>query len=225
MHEGLDMTTVIFAVLAIFVVWKLKSVLGTRVDVERRPEPPKPSERSEAGNVVRLPGAAASPAAAAADDASAKTEKGRAGLAALRAADKAFNPERFLNGARTAYEMIITAFASGDRKTLANLLSPEVLASFETEIARREAAGQTASTRLVSLDDIEFADGAARGGVVQATVRIAAKMVTVVRESDGAIASGDPDVVVSTDEFWTFSRTVGSADPTWRLIATETHPG
>lgn len=225
MHEGLDMTTVIFAVLAIFVVWKLKSVLGTRVDIERRPEPPKPTERTQNGNVVRLPGAAAPSTPSGSVDVSARTEKGRAGAAALRAADKGFNPERFLSGARTAYEMIIAAFASGDRKTLANLLSPDVLASFEAEIARREAAGRTASTRLVSIDDIELADGSARSGVAQATVRIAAKMVTVVRDNDGAVVSGDPDVVVSTDEFWTFSRTVGSSDPTWRLIATETHPG
>lgn len=225
MHDGMDVTTIIFAVLAVFVVWKLKSVLGTRVDIERRPDArPASDQPAQTGNVVRLPGAADRVQPSDRERISAaRTEKGRAGVAAIVAGDPQFDAERFVAGARSAYQMIIEAFARGDRVTLGNLLSPEVLSSFGSEIDRREKAGEQASTRIVAINDIEIVDGSVRQGVAQVSTRISAKLVSVVRDRDGEIVTGDPEVVVSTDDLWTFSRPVASADPTWRLIATESH--
>jgi predicted lipid-binding transport protein (Tim44 family) len=228
MHDGLDITTVIFAVLAVFVVWKLKSVLGTRVDIDRRPSPPPRPDAPEAGGkVIPLPGAAHAPppgrSQTQASEAGARTDKGRAALQAIVAADPKFNAERFVSGAKVAYEMIIVAFANGDRRTLENLLSPDVLASFVGVIDRRESSGEQASTKIISIDSVEIVDGGVRNGNAQLSTRISAKMSSVVRDKAGELVSGDPDIVVSTDDLWTFARDVASSDPTWRLIATESH--
>ena len=227
MHDGIDITTVVFALLAIFVVWKLKSVLGTRVDIERRPPPAAPSGGpNREGNVVRLPGAGDRTDTTAEApqqnlDLYAKTPKGRTGLTAVIAADRSFDAARFVAGAKVAYEMIINAFAAGDRATLSNLLSPEVLASFASVIGQREVNAEQASTKLVSIDSLEVVDAAVRGDAAQISLRIAAKMINAVRAKNGDIVSGDASTVVSTDDLWTFARQIGSRDPTWRLIATE----
>ena len=228
MHDGLDITTVIFALLAVFVVWKLKAVLGTRVDIDKRSRnpPERPSGPDYSGKIVRLPGGGdrSSPppvSAGGAFDAVAQSEKGRTGLAAVVSADPNFDTARFVSGAKVAYEMIIGAFAAGDRKTLGNLLSPDVLASFASVIAQREAAGERADTKLVSVDGLDVVDAGVKDGVAQVSCRIAAKMINVVRDKNGGIVSGDPETIVSTDDLWTFSRQIANSDPTWRLIATE----
>ncbi|MDE2361674.1 MAG: Tim44 domain-containing protein [Hyphomicrobiales bacterium] len=227
MSEGLDPTTIIFALLAIIVVWKLRSVLGTRVDVESRPPAPDARSTDAAGKAVRLPGAPDNHIPPtdqnAVSDASVRSDKARAALATIAASDPKFSLERFVAGARVAYEMIVVAFASGDRKTLGNLLSPDVLSSFCSAIDRREAAGESAATRVASVGDVEIVDGAVRAGTAQISARISAKMTNVVHDKGGAVVSGDPDVLVSTDDLWTFSREIASSDPTWRLIATESH--
>ena len=225
----LDPTTIIFALLAIFVVWRLKSVLGTRVDIERPPssKPSAPSgQTGDGGKVIRLPGAGDRPVSTkqrTAVDVSnfASTDKGRAGLAEVIAADPGFDPSRFVAGARTAYEMIVKAFADGDKTTLGNLLSPEVYAGFATAIDQRKAAGEQTSTKLVSIDETDFAEGAVKNGNAQISLRVSAKMITATRDASGEVVQGDPDLVISTDDLWTFSRQIGSPDPTWRLIATE----
>ena len=230
----LDPTTVIFALLAIFVVWRLKSVLGTRVDIERRPPSAGPAasqrQAGDSGKVIPLPGAAdrapAPPQPRGTFDVSkyAATEKGRAGVAEVMLADSGFEPGRFTAGARTAYEMIVHAFAEGDKETLKNLLSPEVYSGFASAIDQRRNAGQQTSTKLVSIDETDLVEGSAKGGMEQVSVRFSAKMTTVTRDKSGEVIQGDPDLVISTDELWTFARQIGSPDPTWRLVATESDP-
>lgn len=228
MHDGLDPTTIIFALLAIFVVWKLKSVLGARVDIEKRPPAaPKSPNSSDSGNILRLPGAGerVGPAVRAGSERRleefAHSDKGKSGLSAVMDADPAFDPGHFIAGAKTAYEMIIQAFADGDRKTLGGLLSPEVFANFAAVIDQREAAGEIASTKLVSIESAEVVEAGVKGGVAQVSLRVAAKMISATRDKSGAVVSGDPETVVAADDVWTFARLIGSRDPTWRLIATE----
>ncbi len=228
----LDPTTIIFALLAIFVVWRLKSVLGTRVDIERPPSPGgagSQGQPAESGKIIRLPGAAdrsgtAAPARNADMSRFATTEPGRAGLATVMAADPAFDPARFTAGAKTAYEMIVRAFAEGDKTTLSNLLSPEVYSGFAAAIDQRKSAGEQTSTKLVSIDDTDIVEGSVRNGAAQISMRFSAKMITATRDASGAVVHGDPDLVISTDELWTFAREIGSPDPTWRLVATESDP-
>ncbi|MFV0279661.1 MAG: Tim44/TimA family putative adaptor protein [Rhodoblastus sp.] len=225
----IDPTTIIFALLAIFVVWKLKSVLGTRVDIERPPAPGPAAPQGkpdENGKIIRLPGAGRPPAGAPPrtpfDLASlASTEKGRTGLAEVITADSTFDPNRFAAGAKTAYEMIVRAFAEGDKTTLSNLLSREVYAGFASEIDRRQQAGEKTTTQLVSIDEADFADGGVKNGNAQISLRFSAKMITATRDGSGTVVQGDPELIISTDDLWTFAREIGSADPTWRLVATE----
>jgi len=223
----LDPTTIIFALLAIFVVWRLKSVLGARVDIERPPSPGPTTQGQpgETGKVIRLPGAGAAagtqPRRAFDASAFASTDKGRAGLAAILAADQSFEPDRFIAGAKSAYEMIVRAFADGDKGTLSNLLSPEVYSGFAAAIDQRKSAGEQTSTKLVSIDETDFLEGSAKNGLAQISLRFSAKMITSTRDASGAVVQGDPDLIISTDDLWTFARQIGSADPTWRLVATE----
>jgi len=237
---NLDISTVVFAIIAIFVVWKLRSVLGMRNGAERPPFDSAPgpgSGRGPAngvqpmGQVVRLPTAsppAASPAAAASGAVSrwkGFAEPGSnvaAGLDAIAGADPGFSPDGFLSGARSAYEMIVTAFAAGDRKTLGNLLAPDVMDNFSKAIDARLARGETMETTLVSIDSAIFEEARLTGGTAQVSVRFAAKLISNTRDKAGVVTEGSADSVVDHLDIWTFSRDTGSRNPNWRLSATET---
>jgi predicted lipid-binding transport protein (Tim44 family) len=237
------MSTIVFAIIAIFVVWKLWSVLGTRNGAERPPFDPTSSlgpgpGRNGAngaqpmGQVIRMPAAppqAPAPSSFATPDAAARwkgfAEPGSnvaAGLDAIAAADRAFNPEGFLGGARSAYEMIITAFAAGDRATLGNLLAPEVMDNFSKAIETRLARGETMQTTLVAIDSAAFEDAQLVAAVAQISVRFAAKLISHTRDKSGVVTEGSTVAVVEHLDVWTFSRDTRSRDPNWRLSATET---
>mgnify|MGYP001765153386 CR=1 FL=1 len=233
MHDGLDPTTIIFALVALFVVWKLRSVLGTRVDVEKRPPgengagaPAAGRSAAQDGNIIRLPGAAVRMPSTPARgfEPYARSDKAKQGLTEIVAADRTFDLQRFVDGAKMAYDMVVSAFASGDRATLANLVSADVLGSFSSEIQKREAAGEIASTKLVGIDSVEVVDAGIKNKTAQVTLRLETKLINAVKDRSGAIVTGDPDLVVTTEELWTFARDVESRDPTWRLIATESEP-
>jgi predicted lipid-binding transport protein (Tim44 family) len=241
MMPGLDMSTIVFAIIAIFVVWKLRSVLGTRNGAERPPidpgvgpnlgpngaNAPKPM-----GQVVHLPTAprdGVAPTGAASSDPLTRWKgfaepdsKVATGLDAIAAADPGFSPDSFLAGARSAYEMIVVAFAKGDRATLGNLLAPEVLDNFTKAIEARLARGETMETTLVSIDSVAFEDARLNGGTAQVTVRFAAKLISHTRDKAGTVTEGSDDAVVDHLDVWTFSRDTRSRNPNWQLSATET---
>jgi predicted lipid-binding transport protein (Tim44 family) len=233
MQDSFNISTIIFAALAIFVLFKLKSVLGTRTGEERPPHNPfKPRTPDEGeagipggapqGNVIRLPGAAR-PVPATAQERWGKLadEDAFTGLDAIAAADASFDGARFLDGARSAYEMIVTSFARGDRESLRALLSPEVFDSFSAAIGAREAQGETVETTFVSIDKTTMADAQLRDGVGQITVRFASKLITLTRDRAGAIIDGGTDKIVDVIDVWTFARKAGATDPNWKLVATE----
>jgi len=238
--QNFDISTVVFAIIAIFVVWKLRSVLGMRNGAERPPFDSAPGPgpgRNPApggqpiGQVVRLPNASpVAPAAAPAAASAASRWKGFAepgssvatGLDAIAGADPSFSPDSFLSGARSAYEMIVIAFAAGDRKTLDNLLAPDVMDNFSKAIAARVARNETMETTLVSIDSAVFEDARLSGTIAQISVRFATKLVSNTRDKLGVVTEGSADAVVDHLDIWTFSRDTGSRNPNWRLSATET---
>ncbi len=248
MMPGFDISTIVFAIIAIFVVWKLRSVLGTRNGAERPPfDPtagpnagrngPNGAQPQPMGQVVRLPTAAAPVAAApsgfAAPDAAARWKdfaepgsKVAAGLDAIAAADPALLRLRRLpcRLPRSAYEMIIATASSpaGDRATLGNLLAPEVLDNFSKAIEARIARGETMATTLVSIDSATFVDAQLVAGTAQLSVRFAAKLISHTRDKSGLVTEGSADAVVEHLDIWTFSRDTGSRNPNWQLSATET---
>lgn len=247
MHDPLDASTIIFALLAIFVLWKLRSVLGSRTGSEK-PQPPQNSFFRRPGGtndnddhkVIPLPGAApARPAAApalppaapgqpavqGADRWKAYAEpdsKNAAALNDIAAMDPSFDLEGFIAGAKTAYEMIVTAFAAGDRQMLRNLLDQDVYESFVTAIAGRESRGEKMKTTLVSINKVGVDDVSLRDRTAQLTLRFASKLVSVTENGAGAIIEGSPERVVDMIDIWTFARDSRSTDPNWKLVATQT---
>jgi len=229
-----DIYTIIFLALAVFIFLRLRSVLGQRTGRERPPYDPysaRDAVRSPSSEkVVTLPGRVAQPAPAATPAAESGprwegiAEPGSpaaAGLDAIKAADPGFDAQHFLAGARAAYEMIVTAFAQGDRRTLKGLLSREVYEGFEAAIRERESRGETIETRFVAIDKAEIAAAELRGRVAQLTVRFVSQLVSVTRNRSGAVIEGSPDKVTDVTDVWTFARDLSSRDPNWKLVATE----
>jgi predicted lipid-binding transport protein (Tim44 family) len=143
------------------------------------------------------------------------------GLDEIARLDPSFNGRGFVDGAKMAYEMIVSAFAQGDRRTLKDLLSKDVFEGFERAITERERRGERAETTFVSIDKADLAAVEVRGGVAQVTVRFLSKLITATRDASGAVVDGSPETVVDVTDVWTFARTLGSRDPTWHLVATE----
>jgi predicted lipid-binding transport protein (Tim44 family) len=237
MQDSLDVTTIIFLALAAFVIWRLRSVLGQKTGREQPPvmrrEPPPPARQEpgspEPGNVVRLPGAAAgrangSGAELAPDRWKGVAEAGSAvasGLDEIAKVEPGFDARGFIEGAKMAYEMIVTAFAQGDRKALKNLLAREVYEGFERAIADREKRGEKAETTFVSIDRADIENVEVKSRVAQITVRFVSKLITATRDAQGNVIDGSPEAVVDVTDVWTFARTLGARDPNWQLVATE----
>ena len=224
----IDLPTVIFALVALFVAWKLRSVLGMRQDSER--------PGGQLAPLRRAPGPASAPVAQpdaappapvslpAADRWKGVAEPNSAvwsGLDVIAGADRGFAPQGFLSGARVAYDMVVHAFAAGDSATLRNLMTPEAFANFDNAIRARAAAGQTMTTTVVSIDDATIVGAQLVGSVAQLRVRFAAKLASVTRDAEGAAVEGSPNTVADHIDVWTFARDIHSRDPNWQLTATE----
>jgi predicted lipid-binding transport protein (Tim44 family) len=142
------------------------------------------------------------------------------GLDAVAAHDTSFDPQHFISGARAAYEMIVLAFANGDRRALKDLLSSEVYESFEAVIRDREKHEQKTETRFVSIDKAELVSAEVRDRSSQLTVRFVSQMISVTRDKTGAIVDGNPEKVTDITDVWTFARDSTSRDPNWKLVGT-----
>ena len=129
--------------------------------------------------------------------------------------------KHFLTGARAAYEMIVTAYAEGDRRNLKNLLSRDVYDGFEAAITEREKRGETVESRFVSIDNAEITAAELRGRTAQLTVRFQSKLVTATRDKNGNVIDGNAEKVTDVTDVWTFARDLSSRDPNWKLVATE----
>src|SRR5262249_20071998 len=144
-----------------------------------------------------------------------------AGLDAILAEDASFDAKHFLAGARAAYEMIVTAYAEGDRRTLKNLLSREVYDGFENAIREREGRGETTETRFASIDRADITGAELRGKTAHITVRFVSQLVSVTHDRSGGVIEGSPEKVTEVTDVWTFARDISSRDPNWKLVATE----
>lgn len=237
MNGSFDASTLVFAILAIFVVWKLRSVLGTRTGTERPPfnpfakrtpaDPPPPAER---GKVIPLPGAAERfpDQTVAANDGPNRwagfAEPGSPvakGLDDIARADRSFAVQPFMDGARMAYETIIMAFAKGDKPALAPLLAKDVFDGFASAVDQRERKGERVETTFVSMEKSTIEDAQVRGRSEQVAIRFETKLITVTRDGAGVVVDGNPEAVSDIIDVWTFARDIDSRDPNWKLVATE----
>ncbi len=216
---------IFFAMVAAFLVLRLRSVLGRRTGNERRrpdvfsPQKDAPAETRD--KVVPLPDRRAAKDGAADEVAPGESANPLdAALTRIRVADPAFTPDSFLAGARTAFEMIVEAFAAGRKRTLRPLLSDEVYDNFARAIDDREAAGETLETTLVGIESAEIIEAAMDGHVAYVTVKFVSQQINVTRNKDGEVVDGDPNHVAEVTDIWTFARDTRSRDPNWTLVET-----
>jgi predicted lipid-binding transport protein (Tim44 family) len=232
-----DIYTIIFLALAVFIFLRLRAVLGQRTGNERPPfdrTARNAVQGAPDNNVITVPGkliepgtsAPAADAALAVDRWKGVAESGSPlarGLDAIVAQDPSFDPRHFISGARSAYEMIVLAFANGDRRALRELLSSDVFESFEAVIKDREKHEQKTETRFVSIDKAELVGAELRDRNAQLTVRFVSQMISVTRDKMGAVVDGNPDKVADITDIWTFARDTTSRDPNWKLVGTGSH--
>ena len=211
---GFPVDLVLFGMIAAFLVLRLRSILGRRQGFERSEAPARPPARAPEGPVIEGVAERPAPARPLPDPAS---PAGQA-LARMQRLDRSFSAARFLEGAESAFRMIVGAFAAGQREVLRPLLSPDTFGAFDAAITARESSGETQRTevRAIQSATIEAAD--LHGNVADIAVRFVSDQVNLTTGRDGAVLHGT-DAVTEIVDLWTFERDLGAPDPTWRLIA------
>lgn len=139
----------------------------------------------------------------------------------MNKADPSFNPKEFVNGARMAYEMIVMAFADGDRNALKGLLSPEVYEGFDAAITERESKGEKVKSTFVGIDKADLVSAEMKDTEATVTMRIVSQMISATYDKGGTLIDGDAESVAEISDVWTFARDSRSRDPNWKLVATE----
>ncbi|KAA0968253.1 Tim44 domain-containing protein [Aureimonas fodinaquatilis] len=223
--------TIFFIVVTVIVLYQLRAVLGRRTGNERPPYDPysrtEEPAGTQSGNVVTLPTRRLP------DETSVQTpyesidklttpgSDVNNGLRAIGDADESFDAAQFLDGAKIAYEMIVTAFADGDRKLLKNLLSSEVYRGFENAISEREKRGERMQSSFVGINEAKIVSADLKEHEALVTVRIVCQLISAVVRQSGEIVDGDPETVVEVRDIWTFAHDTRSRDPNWKLVETE----
>ncbi len=229
-----DFVTVFFFVAAVIIFLQLRNVLGRRTGNERQPFDPysaRDGEQTASGEgdddskVITLPrrdgDTPADERFAAADDYCEAGTDLNNGIRSIISNDESFEPKSFVEGAKTAYEMIVSAFAEGDRKALKSLLSKEVYDGFVSAIKEREQRSETVKSTFVGIDKAEIVQAEMKGKEAHVTLRLISQLISATFDEDGKVVDGDPDSVGEVNDVWTFARDTRSRDPNWKLIATE----
>jgi predicted lipid-binding transport protein (Tim44 family) len=236
-----DPLNLVLAAIAIMVIWRLRSVLGQRTGHERPPvdpyaSPSKPirngSLEASNGKILEFPSSKEETAKKvdAALEQKAPIWTGfaeaasplAAGFEKLVQADPAFLPKTFIEGAKLAYEMIVEAFAKGDKSALKNLLSREVFDGFSKAIDSRSQAGERLDFQFVGFEKVEFATVALVEKRASIIVRFASQMISATFDKAGTLIDGNPKEVRDITDIWGFERDVTQKDPNWRVVSTET---
>lgn len=227
MGNGFQFLDIIFfALIAAFVILRLRSVLGKRTGHEQPPSDPFGTKREAqreladgareeaAGNVVHLPGRDGEPVAV-------DTPLG-AGLTQIKVADPSFDPADFQDKCKAAFEYIVEAYAAGDTAKLKPLLTPDVYDRFAAAIKEREDDNLTLETNLVRIKDAEPIEASMSGRTALITVKYTTEQINVTLDSEGRVVDGDPDHVAEVVDIWTYERNTRASNPNWLLSATET---
>lgn len=226
MGDGLAFFDIVFfALVAGFLILRLRSVLGRRTGNENRERwsprlpqraPVKPGaapagERPLPDNVTPLPGR---------EPASASGSPLDAALTQIRLADPSFDPQQFASGARAAFEMIVTAFAQGDTGALRPLLADDVYDNFAAAIKGRQDAKQVLETTLIGIKAADIIEARMEGRTAYVTVKFVSEQVNVTRNAAGEVVDGDANRVAAVTDIWAFARNTRASDPNWALVQT-----
>jgi predicted lipid-binding transport protein (Tim44 family) len=218
MSEFQFLDIVFFAMVALFLVLRLRSVLGKRTGSERRrpdpfaPAPQRPAPSRAPDNVIALPERAGEPAG----------DPVAQGLNQIRGADPRFDPQAFLGGARAAFEVIIGAFAAGDRNALRPLLSDEVFENFTRDIEARERANQKLDNTVLRVRSADIVEARLEGRAASVTVKFVSDQINILRDEKGEPLPGQSTAAAEVVDLWTFARNTRAQDPNWALVATGT---
>jgi predicted lipid-binding transport protein (Tim44 family) len=210
----------LLATVAGIILFRLYTVLGRRTGNER----PPPERFERVGGTAEQPQAPNQPVLL--PDRNARTEQPppsdpvSQALFDIKLADRSFDADHFLDGARKAYEMIVTAFAHGDRAALRPLLSDDVFHTFDQVIAGREAKKQKVEFTFVGFKEVKISGASLNKTVADITVSLGAQFISVTLDSEGKLIEGDPKAVRDVTDVWSFERNVRASDPNWRLVAT-----
>jgi len=236
MSNGFDIYTLLFLVLAVVIFLRLKNALGRRTGSERPPHDPFTAHSAKANGakqaaedkIVALPRRRGQTRDQAFDGAEERLKdfapQGSPlakGLMSIIKSDPGFDPEQFLQGAKAAYEMIVTAFAGGNKPTLRQLLGKDVYDGFVGAIEEREQRGEEVESSFIGIDKADMIEAALKDKSAQITVKFVSKLITSTSDRDGNIIDGNPKKVREVTDIWTFARTVTARDPNWKLVATE----
>ena len=215
---------IILALIAGFVILRLRNVLGKRTGHEPRQHGDSFGSRPAAEDetsvveenddiVVQLPGR---------NGQEVHAETLGAGLTQIKLADSHFDATDFVEKAKDAFEFIVMNFATGEGANLKPLLSKEVFEGFSGAIKERESRGETLETNLVRIKDAELLEGGMSGRTASITVKYTTEQINVTRDKEGQVVDGDPDRISEVVDIWTYERNTRSSDPNWVLVATET---
>lgn len=209
----------ILAGIAVFLLLRLRGVLGDRSGFEGGGESPAPAPpREKAAPPPAETGVDPDSAEVAGDDADlAET------LAAMRRAEPGFAPSDFVAGARQAFEMLLMAYETGDRDMLKRFLSPELFDAFSASLDQRAEEGLNVEARFIGVREarIEAARFNRESGEAELDMRFVGELITTVRDSAGRVIEGDPNEIRRENALWTFERRMGASDPNWTLVATD----
>lgn len=206
---------IVIGAIAVFILLRYRAMLGERSerDQDGPITPPQPENYER---VIQLPATRVEPKKEDLTNYGSLADQ----LVAMRAIDRDFAPDEFLNGARIAYEMVITAFSKGDRDTLKMLLSDPIYKQFETSLKEAETSGQRPETTLIAIKQANLADAKLKGNTATITVDFLSEQVHVLRDGEGTIIEGDPSREEQVEDRWVFTRNLASSDPSWKVIDT-----
>jgi predicted lipid-binding transport protein (Tim44 family) len=209
----LPVDLILFGLIALFLVLRLRSILGRRTGFEGLPQmlnrgPKTPVIEGRAEPVAPAPTRVLPEAT---------SPTGQA-LASIRAMDRKFDAAAFLSGAENAFRIIVTAFAAGDRTKLEPLLTPDTYAAFEAAITAREHAGHTQRTEIRAILEATIEQAALQDSVADITVRFVSHQITLTSAQDGSIIAG-ADAVTELADVWTFTRDLKQGQPAWKLAS------
>ncbi len=211
----------VLAGIAVFLVLRLKSVLGTREGFEKPPVSERGAAPARGVGRPEFEVIEGGPDTDIIDHVPEGSKEAEA-LRAMKEVEPDFHVGDFLHGARQAYEMILMAFEKGDMDALVPFLSRDVYESFMEVVEARENQGLTVDANFVGLRDVRItgAHYDPDTGEGEVTVRFEAELTSAVRNTDGNIVEGDPNEIKRQRDIWTFARNMGGDDPNWQLVAT-----
>jgi predicted lipid-binding transport protein (Tim44 family) len=213
------LSLLVLAGIAIFLILRLRSVLGTREGFEKPPASAAPARPDRRRDFEVIEGG---PDRDITDHAEDGSDTAKA-LAAMKLAEPGFVVSEFLQGARGAYEMILMAFENGDVDELRPFLAEDVMETFEAVIRQREEQGLHIEASFIGVRELELSDARfdRATGIGEVAVRFVGELTSVVKNSDGEVIEGDPNEIKRQRDIWTFAREMGSSDPNWQLVATD----